>query len=367
MNVQVVRLSAVPTALLAVVTLAVAGMPAPVAHAVSGIPCRVRNAAQDTRDVSFRRMVAAAHPGDLLRVRGTCTGGVTIHKSLVIRGVGPDATLSGRDRFRVLRVESRASRPTHVRIRDMRIIRGRAVNGAEYGKGAGVLVRGMGASLDLIDSTVARNTRAGGIAVVRGTAVLTRSVIRGNTSLGHGGGIQAARHARVTLIDSVVRGNYASDSAGIDNTDSSVTLIDSAVLGNTAIQSAGGIGSTNGDLRLRGASVRANWALLGPGGGMAITGGTTELVGSTIAGNVTGRDHHPQDGHGGGIFVVGGDTEGHSAREVVVSLVDTIVTANRATREGGGIHAAPGATVLLSGGSSVTGNDPDDCYGTPAC
>jgi hypothetical protein len=365
MDLHVASIRALPAVLLTVVVMAAAGTP--VTRAVSDVPCSVRNATQDTRGASFRRMVAAAHPGDRLRVRGTCTAGVTIRKSLVIRGVGTDATLSGRQRFRVLRIEARGTRPTHVRIRHMRIIRGTAVPRSGFGEGAGILVKGRGASLDLIDSTVARNARAGGIAVSRGTVVLTRSVVRGNTSLGHGGGIQALRHARVTLIDSVVRGNYALDSAGIDSTHASVTLIDSAVFGNTAIQSAGGIGSSDGELRLLHTSVRANRALLGPGGGIAITRGTTELVGSAVIGNVTGRDHHPWDGHGGGIFVVGRGVDEPPASEAVISLIDTTVSANRATREGGGIHAGPSTTVTFAGAASVTGNDPDDCYGTPAC
>jgi hypothetical protein len=34
---------------------------------------------------------------------------------------------------------------------------------------------------------------------------------------------------------------------------------------------------------------------------------------------------------------------------------------------GGGINNRPGGTVSLSGGSSVSGNSPDNCVGTPAC
>ena len=48
------------------------------------------------------------------------------------------------------------------------------------------------------------------------------------------------------------------------------------------------------------------------------------------------------------------------------------VTANTAGTAGGGIWNDDGpedgvGTVIVRGGSTVTGNTPDDCYGTTAC
>ena len=49
-------------------------------------------------------------------------------------------------------------------------------------------------------------------------------------------------------------------------------------------------------------------------------------------------------------------------------LVDTTITANTATQHGGGIFVVDDSTsVTLDATSSVTGNTPDDCYGTTAC
>jgi hypothetical protein len=54
-----------------------------------------------------------------------------------------------------------------------------------------------------------------------------------------------------------------------------------------------------------------------------------------------------------------------------LELWDSVVSANTAVLQGGGIWNStdpvrPG-TVFVSGSSSVTDNDPDDCVGTPAC
>ena len=82
--------------------------------------------------------------------------------------------------------------------------------------------------------------------------------------------------------------------------------------------------------------------------------GTFELVDSTVTANVAGR-------RAGGI-----------RNDGTLSLLGSTVTANVAGRSGGGIWnrqangTSPGV-VTLDGTSSVTGNTPDDCVGTPAC
>jgi len=353
---------------LAALVAIVLSVPPPVARtadAAGSAPCRVRNVTQDTRDTSFRRMVAAAHNGDRLRVRGTCSGGVRILKDLVIVGVGPHATLSGRDRFRVLTIDTWGSGATHVRLRDIRIVRGRR---------GGIAVTN--ADLSLVDSIVAGNTggriaglKAGGsgIAVEDGSAILTRSVVRGNTSTGSGGGILVVNGA-LTLIHSTVRGNRARQGGGISNIAASVTLIDSTVRANTSVRAGGGIHNV-GQLRLRRSSVQANTAGTDGGGIYSETeydewarGGSygVELVASTVTHNTAGR-------RGGGILAKGGSVAEYPF-EGVVSLADTTVRVNHAGLDGGGIYAFPDKlTVVVSGSTTVTDNDPNDCVGTSAC
>ncbi len=110
------RHRAVPTAsFLLLAALALTAVPAAVTQAGSSTGCKVHNVTQDTQGSSFKRMVAAAHDGDRLRVRGTCTSnGVVIDKDLTIQGVGDGATLQGRGYFggrRVLRVRTELGSP----------------------------------------------------------------------------------------------------------------------------------------------------------------------------------------------------------------------------------------------------------------
>ena len=82
--------------------------------------------------------------------------------------------------------------------------------------------------------------------------------------------------------------------------------------------------------------------------------GTAVVKGSRIVGN---RSY----GVGGGIGNLGD-----------LTLVDTVVRDNRASDVGGGIYDGgldgdPVGTLTLDTASSVTGNTPDDCVGTPAC
>jgi predicted outer membrane repeat protein len=88
------------------------------------------------------------------------------------------------------------------------------------------------------------------------------------------------------------------------------------------------------------------------GGGIEKAGGgTLTLQSCLLSGNTSAQD-------GGGIDAHWGQ----------LSLVDTTVTGNTAARHGGGIFVVDGTTtVTLDAASSVTGNTPDDCYGTPAC
>jgi hypothetical protein len=334
--------------------LALIAAPAAATQAAAGIPCHVRNVTQGTSDHSFRRMVAAAHRGDRLRVRGTCSGGVTIRKDLVIEGVGPDATLSGRGRFQVLRIDGYGIRPPRVQIRNIGIIRG-----------AGKRIWGGGISAEravvtLTDVSVAGNTaeEAGGIFVYLGEVTLRRTVVRRNTATNlHGGGINV-HGGTVTLIDSIVRGNRAGRGGGIaSGLGATLVVIDSSIRGNHASQGGGGIHSF-GNVSLRNSSVTGN-TTRHLGGGIwshTETGELAEFTGSRVTGNAAGT-------HGGGL---------HISRDAfitpgIVRLTDTTVTGNRAGVDGGGAHADRDVVLEHAGSAAVTGNAPDDCAGTLAC
>ena len=130
----------------------------------------------------------------------------------------------------------------------------------------------------------------------------------------------------------------------------------SRVASNTARFVGGGIVNAGGRLRLIEAAVADNEAEDAGG----ISSGNARLRASTVSGNTA------TTGHGGGIVNVG-----------LLALVASTVSGNTAATEGGGIWNSQGGpgprgpippgTVTLDGASTATGNDPDDCVGTPAC
>jgi hypothetical protein len=175
---------------------------------------------------------------------------------------------------------------------------------AHWRHGAGgILSRG---DLTVEDSTIRRNVESG-IAHTIGLLLLRRVVVEGNQTRFSGGGISAAG-GRARLVDTVVRHNIAEQGEG------------------------GGI-------------FNSNWAFL-PGRG------PMTLVRSRVVRNSTGY-------RGGGISNWG-----------TLRLVDSTVSDNTASDRAGGLYNDINesvGSVILKGSSSVTGNTPDDCVGTPAC
>jgi hypothetical protein len=291
---------------------------APAAQAASSArPCRVRNVTQGTQGDTLKAMVAESHDGDELRVRGRCRTAI-IRTDITIRGVDDDAVLHGHDRYRVLQIKAGAI----VTIRHLRIAHG-SVNSVEGHGGAGIL---NGGTLTLIDTVVSRNS----------------------TGEEWGGGIN--NDGTLTLIDTFVRRNIADWGAGIANSGSVLMVRSSlSVNGDSGIE-GGGIWNYQGTVTLRDSSVVGNTAT--KGGGIYNSGqaGLITLVRARVRRNTAGS--------GGGIFNV----------DASVDLQASTVSANVVQGgQGGGILNRGHGTVALDADSSVTGNTPDDCVGTPAC
>jgi hypothetical protein len=368
--------------------------------------CRVRNVNQDTHGRSFRRMVAAAHRGDLLRVRGTCSGGVTIRQDLRIRGEGDVPTLTGRGRYRVILV----GRDAVVKLRDLTITHGVGAVKASDDSG-GVYNRGV---VTMIDVTVTGNAAdffAGGIynagdMTIRGSRVsdntvwseegggiyntgymtMTDTRVTGNTSGWGGGGITNQGELHVT--DSTVARNTSDIGGGVLNWGTMV-LTRSVVRDNRAgvygyINDGGGIANM-GTLRLNGSTVSGNVTRSieespGTAGGIynnsnlalvdsVVTtnrahtaGGIGNYQGTVVLTRSVVRENHART-NGGGIV-----NQGYVNDVAIVWLRDSRIRANTAGKWGGGIWNDPTwADVLVRGSSSVSGNEPDDCVGTAAC
>jgi Right handed beta helix region len=301
---------------------------APPARAADPSPCRVRNVTQDTSGRSLIRMVNRAKDGDELRLRGTCRGPIVINDDVVLQGVGARPTVTGLDSMEI--------------VDNLIEIKGRTV----------VVLR---------DLTVERGVY-GGIGIRPATRVrLVRTVVQDNEDgSGSGGGIDSS--GRLVLVASIVRRNHASNEfprcetiggGGILQSAGRLILRRSRVVDNSAACQGGGI-VAGGALTIIDSVISRNDAVEGGGGGIVAAGPLT-VIDSVIRRNVAG-------GVGGGIAAIGASTE--------VKLVGSSVTLNSAGTEGGGIwvRTPPDApTVMIDAASSVTGNTPDDCVGTPAC
>jgi hypothetical protein len=323
-------------AAIAAVVVCIPGVSAgSVVEAADPPACHVRNVTRDTAGRTLRGMTRAAQDGDRLWVRGTCVGGVVIGKDLVIAGRGDHAVVTGLEQYRVFRIRAGAT----VVMRHLTISHGVGWHDGTRGGGGGVYNDGTVTLVDVVVSRAQAGEDPGGAITNIGTMTVLDSIIRSSRA-DWGGGI--GNRGILTVTGSRVVSNVPE---GIWSLGGLVTISDSVVRDNAW----GGLYlGGKGDATIDGSRVTGNRR----GGGITKSGGgTLTLEASVISGNTSSQD-------GGGIAA-------HWGRLV---LNGTTVTGNAARRHGGGIFVEDGTTtVTLDATSSVTGNVPDDCYGTPAC
>ncbi|MDQ2653146.1 MAG: hypothetical protein M3Z20_08880, partial [Chloroflexota bacterium] len=171
------------------------------------------------------------------------------------------------------------------------------------------------------------------------TATLRNCTITENTAFGGGGGISVfgtrtspPRLATIDLVNCTISGNTGTSGGGLSVLDSIVSVRECLISENDATNSGGGI-----------------W-----------TWTTTKSLASPLAVTLhttTVRDNEAA-AEGGGI------SNGEGGRTF---LFGSSVTTNTAGEPGGGIANHPDnpvGAVTLNNGSTVTGNDPDNCDGT---
>jgi CSLREA domain-containing protein len=204
-----------------------------------------------------------------------------------------------------------------------RVSNNSAGGGTEPGLGGGIFVLSGGATLT--NSMVTRNTAGFGGGLNNSGTFLTlrNSTVSGNTATeGTGGGIQNS--SPLTLTNSTVSGNTARGGGGIHNF-GAVTLRNSTVARNTATQEGGGIFAaailfgrvtlTNSLVALNSASrgpdllnqdggVVARFSLLGIGAGSGLRNG--------VNGNQVGSQRHSLDPRLGPLADNGGPTRTHA-------------------------------------------------------
>ncbi len=180
----------------------------------------------------------------------------------------------------------------------------------------------------------------------------------GNAALLAGGGIWKNGAGYLTLYNTVVYGNKAQFGGGIAVTGANAMALlyaGSRVESNIA-QRGGGVYVDEAALRIDNfdTAIRLNSTLLGAqgerfGGGIYATG-TASRPAEVSAFSLTyefGEPHPPSQGFrlslnvahdGGGLFATGATT---------VTLAETTISQNSATRYGGGMHLAEGATLQM--------------------
>ena len=258
-----------------------------------------------------------------------------IDKSLTLDGAGSGDTIiqaAASSADATSRVRNITQSGRNVAISDVTIRHGRAtagggivnggtltittstVSGNEANEGGGIY--NDAGTLTLTNSTISDNTasqRGGGI-YNSGPATISNSTISGNTAvIDGGGGIYNSHFGRLTITNSILRGNTGGEGGGIFNTEGTLTLTISTISGNMAgARRGGGISIDFGTVTITNSTLSGNTAVTYGGGVYSV--GTLTLTNSTITGNVA------ETGSGGGIRNVSATLE----------LVNTIIAANTA-------------------------------------
>jgi CSLREA domain-containing protein len=186
------------------------------------------------------------------------------------------------------------------------------------------------AILTLNNSTVSGNTATdyGGGIMNSKTLTLNNSTISGNSTGGEGGGIENWSAATLVLNNSIVSGNSTTNGAGGIFNWGAATLNNSTISGNSAGGDAGGIFNTGtGNLTLNNSTISGNSATSGSGGAIFNNSAAT-LTNSTISGNSAG-------GSGGGI-----------SNEGAATLTNSTISGNSANYYGGAVYSYGGTVDL---------------------
>lgn len=240
-------------------------------------------------------------------------------------------------------------------------------------------IRGVDGTLNITNSTISNNTstdgRGGGIdhAGLK-PLVMSGCTVSGNQSLnggagdgiaGAGGGLRLLSGGITplqlyTIQNSMISGNSATFDGGGIFCQAITTISNNTVIsGNTAItQRGGGIyadldatGGAAGDITLDGVTIKGNTAGL-DGGGVFHDRDLLVIRNSTIGGAVAADKN--QAVNGGGIATyrdTGAATDSGS-----INIINSVISANVATGNGGGLFNGLNATLNPGSAINVTGN-----------
>ncbi|MDX6443283.1 MAG: hypothetical protein QOH71_357 [Blastocatellia bacterium] len=205
------------------------------------------------------------------------------------------------------------------------------------GPGANVLTvkRNSAAQFRIFEITPGRTVAISGLTIANG---LVSGIYPGNS----GGGIYND-HGSLSLTACVVSGNSATGGAILNNGQTgtaSLTVTDSSIRDNAATESGGGIYNLSGTVTVKGSAISNNSAVQLGGGILNSVGGLT-LINTTISGNKSQL-------HGGGIYNYSGG--GPST----TTAINVTITNNRADSNGDTL--GDGGGIFIEGGNVLLRN-----------
>jgi CSLREA domain-containing protein len=299
----------------------------------------------DVTDCSLREAIGAAWAGDIVTFAPGLTG--TIGLSGKQLAINSDLTITGPGQAVIAVSGSNASRVFFINNNVSATLSGLTIQNGSASRDVGGGIDNQG-TLTLTDSTVRSNYASdGGGIYTTGNATLSNVVLDSNsmdTPGGGGGGIYAGTNVTLNISGSSITNNNASangswggSGGGIRVDNGTLTLTNSTVSNNNAVNPGGGIEIT-GTLTVNNSTINNNYG--GAGGGIHVTG-TLSLTNSTVSGNTMGD---PSSG-GGGIL---GETGSN------LTIVGSSITGNNASANGswggsgGGIRLVGGTFALSS-------------------
>jgi hypothetical protein len=271
-------------------------------------------------------------------------------------------------------------------------------NTASSGNGGGILSRRD--RLMMTGSTISSNSASGtgGSAggnggglwhstSIDGPSSILDTVISGNSVNQSGGGLYAgsgvdpAAGGNLTLTNVTIDGNSATRGGGVrsilGSQPTSGRLITSrgSISNNTATMVGGGVYSSDPNLSFDGTTISGNHAGTS-GGGIAIPQSTSQTVTISLVNTRLTNNAAGATGDGGGLWIPignnvaislfsskidgntarrgGGIFRGTSSMPGAVTAIDSTISGNSATQNGGGIYDQGGTLSLI--GTSVVGN-----------
>jgi putative cell wall-binding protein len=236
-------------------------------------------------------------------------------------------------------------------------VAGLTLDGRDYGYSV-VFASDTDVTLRDVEITGGSAFRGGGVyATGDGSLTIEDSTITGNTAQQRGGGVYADDGQTVTVTDSDITENESQGYGGGIFSFGSLTVDGSTIADNTAGNGSGGGGAIAVDavglaaptLTVTGSTISGNDGKERGGGIDADTAGDVVIEDSTISENRAGfglSGSTSASADGGGLRVSGGAD---------VTIRDTDVTDNTASRRGGGMRVLAAPTFVLTD-STISGN-----------